>query len=573
MQQDNYIKNKLQQLENQQLPDLSQMDEHWKQMQAALQPAGNPPAKTFPKTGTWLIAAVCIVITAVVVINKKQSVNKAESATSTISKKEDNTRPETGLAKDTTVAIATTLFPVIDSTVRMIKNPQQKPFVLQLDQNNSIIKTENKNDTPDNSLPTTETLPAISKQLLLEELFNGLVKEAQEFAIDNSKDTLLLCKEGAALFIPAGSLGNGAVKISIREYFRKSDIVMNKLTTTSNNELLQSGGMVHISATQNGQPVGLSADKPMRLILPDTSEYMKTMQLFNGQTARSKQQAEGNVDTMAAEAAMVNWIAQPSFFTSVNFKTQVWVLDLRNEPFRVKDKKKGEVAVFNIVYKPGLPREKIRQLMKEKYGYYKVRFGFGQNSFFHGKTKTFLGRNGVYSDLPIGDSVWMDKVTADKYQLPYTRSRIQRYNANLSSGINNGFSNIDDPGMIEKIDNKYGINISTLGWINCDRFYRDSRKKVDYAVNMDGQAKNYYTVIVFDNFRSIMPGYVSGDQIRFNSIPLGEPVTVISIGIDANGKAVVAMKKTSVTADPLTGLKFEPTSAPELKASLSKMDN
>gem|GEM_PF-6210523 len=81
--------------------------------------------------------------------------------------------------------------------------------------------------------------------------------------------------------------------------------------------------------------------------------------------------------------------------------------------------------------------------------------------------------------------------------------------------------------------------------------YRDPGKKIDYAVNIDGQAKNYYTVIVFDNFRSIMPGYLSGDQIRFNSLPPGEPVTVISIGIDVNGKAVVAIKKLPSPLIPL----------------------
>ncbi|MEI9957198.1 MAG: hypothetical protein WDM90_13055 [Ferruginibacter sp.] len=43
MQQDNnHIENKLRQLENQQLPDLSAMDAHWQQMQAALAPNINP---------------------------------------------------------------------------------------------------------------------------------------------------------------------------------------------------------------------------------------------------------------------------------------------------------------------------------------------------------------------------------------------------------------------------------------------------------------------------------------------------------------------------------------------------
>ncbi|MCP9751777.1 hypothetical protein [Ferruginibacter sp. HRS2-29] len=571
MQQDNYIKNKLQQLENQQLPDLSQMDEHWKQMQAMLQPVQATPAKTFPKGGVWLIAAACIIAAVVVLVNKKQTTTSAESNASLVKQTAEKNQPETVLSEDTTLIVP--VMATSDSLVKTLKPSYIKPFVLQLNENNSITKTE-RSDSTQNILPQGENEPAISRQRLLEELFNGLVKEAQEFDIDNSKDTLLFCKEGAALLIPAATLGNGAVKISIREYFKKSDIVLNKLTTMSNSDQLVSGGMVHIGATKNGQPVQTVSNNPVRLILPDTTANMKYMQLFYGDNGRGGRVAQGNIDTAEAGAGLINWIAQTSNFTTQQFQTQVWVLDLRNEPFKIKNRKKGEVAVFNIVHEPKLPREQIRQMLKEKYGYYKVRFGFGQNSFFHGRTTTYLNRSGTYSDIPIGDSIWMGKSQADKYNLPFSKTRVVVSRSESVDGTTySAISRTVNADVIEKINDKYGVEISSLGWINCDRFYNDSRKKVNYAVNLGDAAKNYYTVLVFDNYRSVMPGYISGNEIRYNMLPLGEPVTIVSIGIDAKGQAVVAMKKTKVSEETLTGLHFETTTPTDLKASLSKMDN
>ena len=59
MQQDNNnMDKKLKQLENQSLPDLSKMDEHWENMKSSLQPGGSlPKSKSNKRIFRWIVAA------------------------------------------------------------------------------------------------------------------------------------------------------------------------------------------------------------------------------------------------------------------------------------------------------------------------------------------------------------------------------------------------------------------------------------------------------------------------------------------------------------------------------------
>ena len=116
------------------------------------------------------------------------------------------------------------------------------------------------------------------------------------------------------------------------------------------------------------------------------------------------------------------------------------------------------------------------------------------------------------------------------------------------------------------------FSISKLGWINCDRFYSDSRKKVNFKVDLGDAATNYYTLLVFDKIKSMMTGAINGNQVAFQNIPVGEPVKVISIGINKQGETVYSVTHTTTSDHELKGLQFQTTSVPDLKTSLSKLD-
>jgi hypothetical protein len=123
---------------------------------------------------------------------------------------------------------------------------------------------------------------------LLHEFYQQLEKPTQVFYIDNTRDTTLVAKEGTRLFVPANTLiaKAGPVKIMLREYYKYEDIIAAKLTTTSNGEQLITGGMLHISAEQDGQPVAIAQQKAITVNVP-TNNYDDRMQLFAGQASNS----------------------------------------------------------------------------------------------------------------------------------------------------------------------------------------------------------------------------------------------------------------------------------------------
>jgi hypothetical protein len=175
----------------------------------------------------------------------------------------------------------------------------------------------------------------------------------------------------------------------------------------------------------------------------------------------------------------------------------------------------------------------------------------------------------------------MEKDLADKYKLKGTATRIVPENiASYSSTIwsNSDAKNIYTGGdklnadAIKAIQGKYSVNINRLGWINCDRFYKDKREKIQYTVNLGDSAQHYHTMLVFDRIKSVMNGYAAGNKVIFNDIPEGEKVKVVSIGIDKSGNTVYTLQPATTSTQELTGLQFESVSAPELKTALSKMD-
>jgi hypothetical protein len=564
MQQDkNDIEEKLRQLDNQQLPDLSRMDEHWESMKLVLQPTLS--SNVGKNKWSWLIGLLLLTGTIALFVIRKNALPGNESHAQKMS-------PQITATVDTTLS---------DSPVQLIipDNPSEKNTTKDL----SLKNTQVKNDVEDKvfNLPVQlntddSTLRAINPdaQKKLNELLGSLAKKAQEFIIDNRKDTTLFAAEGSSLFIPANSLGgSSSVKILLKEFYKTSDIVLNKLSTTSNGEQLITGGMVHISASVNGKPVNVLPGKAIKWYLPDTSNQMEQMQLFKGEEK---------------EAGDINWINTGQGFSWPRNSIVVRVLDLRNEPFKTIERKKGLIGYFLIADKPQLSREKLKELYREKYGYYKVRFRKGHKR----RVNTKLVNGIIYSDEPVGDSAWLSKEWADKYKLPSTQSGIgQGYSGLWGNGIvnvlntgsrrTNKTSNVDTisfnaafefKDVSIELEKKYGVNISSLGWINCDRFYNDRREKINYFVDLQDSAVNYFTMMVFNEMRSMMTGYIMGNQVQFSSVPVGESVKIISIGVDKKGETVMAMQETTISKKGLAGLPFEVASANNIKSSVTQID-
>lgn len=115
-------------------------------------------------------------------------------------------------------------------------------------------------------------------------LLTGL-PPAQVFTVRPGRDTLLLGAQGTQVLVPAHAWdlpgSTAEVRLEMREFYTPADIILAGLSTTAGPQLLETGGMLHLTATANGQPVTLLPGRPVLLRFP-ARQAQPDMQLFEG---------------------------------------------------------------------------------------------------------------------------------------------------------------------------------------------------------------------------------------------------------------------------------------------------
>lgn len=564
----NDMDKKLRQLENQSLPDLSKQDKHWQQMQTMLQPAMVPAKKEnglFKKPWHWLLAA-CI-ISAVSVVGYKLLQPASE--------KPMVNNPPPILPAHTNTTAKKIKDSVPNGIAMKIQDGQQTIPV----HNGQPVKREPASNRVISKKDTVIILPMVTNEpvkkdddaAMLAGFFQQLEKETQQFLIDNRKDTVITGKDGTALLIMANTFNTaGKILITLKEYYSYQDIITNKLSTCSDGQQLVTGGMIHLTATADGKAVDMRPSKSIRWFVPDTSSAMSDMQVFTGSTGGSVSDDGDNVhrDTVAwAANSSINWKTQERSFIRDYVTIKVKVLDLRDAPYKVTTGRKYK-GFFFINENSTFSKDELEKELKKKNPWYdKVIVTRRKIAKEWTETRTsffFAEREGI-SYVSVGDSAWVAPSVAKAYKLP--ASDTMTYTNKSSTQKNTPSLNT----QLKKVAAKYSVDITSLGWINCDKFYQGKGPKIDYVVNIGDSASNYYTFLAFDRIKSMMSGNVAGNKVVFSGVPVGEKVKVISVGI-RNGKPVAAMSPTEISSATLTGLKFEETTPAAFKEQAGTMD-
>ena len=173
MQQDNNFNERLKLLENQQLPDLSNMDDHWKEMSALLGTAANmPPRKRHWKritrrTITYMGVAAVVITTTYYALRTGASSNKLKKNIPAAKYQKSETKPQPVIAKQTATSPKST--PVIN------KKPNHL-LVARVRQVSDTVFLKPAASSPGTDIPT------------LANLYNSLKQPVQQFEIDPERD-------------------------------------------------------------------------------------------------------------------------------------------------------------------------------------------------------------------------------------------------------------------------------------------------------------------------------------------------------------------------------------------------
>ena len=164
----------------------------------------------------------------------------------------------------------------------------------------------------------------------------------QGYELNTAQDTVIETENGSVFAIPAdafetenGESVTGKVNFEIKEAFEDVDIMKAGLTTTSNGELLETGGMFFLDATQNGQKLRLKKGKEILSQLPNLHPE-KNMKLFDGE-----KQPDGSI----------NWVNPKEFekdlitvdITSLDFYPEGYVEELSQTKEKVLVRAEGDL--------------------------------------------------------------------------------------------------------------------------------------------------------------------------------------------------------------------------------------
>jgi hypothetical protein len=455
----------------------------------------------------------------------------------------------------------------------------------------------------------------------------------QEFAVKNKKDTTIVGSKGIKVLIPKNCFDlpnpNAEVKIELKEYTTAEDFFFANLTTGSDGRLLESGGTIYINATSEGRNVSLKKGQKLSLAFPTGKAKPKPgMQTFYGVKEsdgtlnwKTTEYAAITVDeNLVSDKNIVTWKSdwvdkivlgqKISLLTGRNYQVQAYgsnnhctrftdttnyknVLEYFKDKFKVDERDlkqlKDSYIIYTYRYWNGAvfdvttalefhsKKDDSKQL-KEAVKRVKASIGKlikgmpkGENTKYPGKEvirfyfNNFAQFEALNYSLDINDNK-VSKSVSELVYYPDTMS-LGEYTAYIDS-IAKAKKAQHDSLMANNAD-YYMMNTGKLGWINCDRFYDNSKPKGTVIARVDDVKPGLTVKLIFKDILSVMNMY--GDKegsYTADKIPVGERVKVMVV--DKRKDGMYYAVKDGITGEgTIDGFEFKPMTVEAVKKELA----
>lgn len=438
--------------------------------------------------------------------------------------------------------------------------------------------------------------------------FNEQVAVApQSFTINNNRDNTLNFKKGTSVFIPAntfysgGQLINGEITFSVTEYYTLGEMAAAKLNTTAGGQMLKSGGMLFIKAMYNNQEVDAGLQKELVVQMPAVKGFDNEMELFLPATA-AMPEGRLNLNSFAYDNAGINTSANSFEWQSAgqvqyqsSFRSNDFVQNLPDvkvptievvQPWKVIER--TNTAVFLTDHLDVQEEAGMKAKLKEKFPQYTIKL-----------RNTFIGRKRFVKTDDQGQNIskvkkW-DTNTYNIYSLGYgPKKGLPVFIGSLSDSIFVPFASAARRGLVSRQDSirfakldelrqvvntgmdtlakRYRFSLNRLGWINCDRFYSDSREKTPLYVQLPGDLSDYSVHVIFPKINAIMGMPALTEKgFLFMNVPIGEPIYAVVVGT-RNRKVLLGFKKTNTGKDPIKDIPLEEADAEAYKQKMTELN-
>lgn len=424
-----------------------------------------------------------------------------------------------------------------------------------------------------------------------------------EFAIAANADTTIFGVQGTRIFIEKGTFQfadgkpvTDSIKIGLREFYDKADMLLADLSTESDGKLLETSGMLNIAATSKGQAVEIKADKRIVVHFPKkdkwTSDSNEPMKLFYA-------------DGVAADAAVPNWVVDTTSLVKKTLKIASWGWwhpgpdDSTNYSFTPKDLDKNEYYVNPLDlylnaydFKPETRKEIESNLNHNDYPNFESWNDFGIECEMEITKEGYIKNPKVNSKVSSASRKDIISFLKNIPQLEPGRNKNGEIIARRGLLFIQGGQIVPlyktREEYLKSFDKKYAgleknpiksvasaeleyyiFSVAKLGWINCDRFWY-ANDPINFVVDapLSGDTK---IKLVFNDINGVLMADIVDGKYVFSKVPAGSEATILAINT-ADGNLQAAIQQVTISEQPFQDLAFEEMTLEELKKELEKLN-
>ncbi len=419
-----------------------------------------------------------------------------------------------------------------------------------------------------------------------------------DYAISPTADTTLFGPQGTRIFIGSGSFrfadGSSAtdsIKIELKEFYNKSDIILSNLSTSSGDRLLETAGMIQIDASSSGQKLEIQEDKRIVIHFPKKRNDYRKMNLFHADdNATDSSVTSWEVDTTKLTKKTLElgsygwyWPSQDDS-TDYSFIPKNYVdtgyywnpIDLYVNAYDFSEQAKREIE--SNVYQEGVEVQTDNNRIGVECLMHITKNGRITKATVNSNVSNNVKEEllSFLKNLPLlepgknkhGDIIerrgFLHITGGNVVPLYNTDAEyIQSFDSKYSQFERTPIRNMDDAEL-----NYYIFSVSKLGWINCDRFI-DTEENINMLVQTPVDANTKIKMAFSDIDGVLMADIIDGKYV-FSNVPKGREVTIIGIRND-NGLFSTAFKETTITDRPLDYLSFTEITLAHLREKLEKI--
>ena len=429
--------------------------------------------------------------------------------------------------------------------------------------------------------------------------FEKIEFQTLDYTINSASDTTIFGAQGTRVFIGAetfefsdGTLAKDSIKIELKEFYKKSDIVLSSLSTESDGKILETRGMINIQASVNGEKLSIKTDKRIVIHFPKKKyDYNKKMNLFYAdETATDSSAVNWKIDTVSLVKRTLKlgsfgwWHPSVNDSTGYDFIPKDYIdttynwnpLDFYVKAYDFTDNTKKEIEttlnkndypdfvswndygvqcemgistegyITNIKIKTNISKSAKQEVIKFLKNLPQLEAGTNKNG-------EIIERRGLL--FIQGGNIVPLYQTKKEY--------ITSFDSKYSKFENKSIKNVDDAEL-----EYYIFSVANLGWINCDIFI-ESDDNIDLIAKTT-VSSNTKLKMVFNEFDGVLNSNIINGNYTFSKVPKGQEVTIIGIQ-NNNGKIMVAFKEMKIIDEKIGDLTFKEMTLPDLKDNLDKI--